>query len=143
MGKIKKILENELVGGTQNTDVYPVTSVKAVYDESNERLDNILNRRGVVNISTNYNADHIAEVLTLEQAINKVPSSDRVLGFQGKFLSESGWNNYIFIGESVTDWSDSSKWSKYYVKEEIDKVQEEQDKKLIELNDSIKGIKAY
>lgn len=142
MGKIKKILENELVGGTQNTDVYPVTSVKAVYDESNERLDNILNRRGVVNISTNYNADHIAEVLTLEQAINKVPSSDRVLGFQGKFLSESGWNNYIFIGESVTDWSDSSKWSKYYVKEEIDKVQEEQDKKLIELNDSIKGIKA-
>ncbi len=44
MGKIKKITENELVGGTQNTDVYPVTSIKAVYDENNERLDNILNR---------------------------------------------------------------------------------------------------
>ena len=43
MGKIKKITENELVGGTQSTDVYPVTSVKAVYDENNERLDNILN----------------------------------------------------------------------------------------------------
>ena len=42
MGKIKKILENELVGGTQSTDVYPVTSVKAVYDENNERLDNII-----------------------------------------------------------------------------------------------------
>ena len=42
MGKIKKILENELVGGTQTTDVYPVTSTKAVYDENNERLDNIL-----------------------------------------------------------------------------------------------------
>lgn len=64
MGKIKKILENELVGGTQTTDVYSVTSVKAVYDENNERLDHILNRRGIVNISTNYNADHIAEVLT-------------------------------------------------------------------------------
>ena len=36
MGKIKKILENELIGGTQNTDVYPVTSTKAVYDEDNE-----------------------------------------------------------------------------------------------------------
>ena len=36
MGKIKKILENELVGGTQSTDVYPVTSTKAVYDENNE-----------------------------------------------------------------------------------------------------------
>lgn len=42
MGKIKKILENELVGGTQSTDVYPVTSVKAVYDESNKRLDDII-----------------------------------------------------------------------------------------------------
>lgn len=42
MGKIKKILENELVGGTQNTDVYPVTSTKAIYDENNVRLDDIL-----------------------------------------------------------------------------------------------------
>ena len=46
MGKIKKILENELVGGTQTTDVYPVTSTKAVYDENNERLDNILGGLG-------------------------------------------------------------------------------------------------
>lgn len=43
MGKIKKILENELIGGTQSTDVYPVTSTKAVYDENNENLDSILN----------------------------------------------------------------------------------------------------
>ena len=42
MGKIKKILENELVGGTQTNDVYPVTSIKAIYDENNERLDHIL-----------------------------------------------------------------------------------------------------
>lgn len=42
MGKIKKILENELIRGTQSTDVYPVTSVKAVYDENNKRLDNII-----------------------------------------------------------------------------------------------------
>ena len=42
MGKIKKILENELVEGSQSTDIYPVTSTKAVYDENNERLDKIL-----------------------------------------------------------------------------------------------------
>lgn len=113
MGKIKKILENELVGGTQNTDVYPVTSVKAVYDENNERLDHILNRRGVVNISTNYNADHTAEVLTLEQAIAKVPSKDRVLGFQGRFLSENGWKSYVFIGDSIADWTNKTKWNNY------------------------------
>lgn len=42
MGKIKKILENELIGGIQSTDVYPVTSVMAVYDAKNVRLDTIL-----------------------------------------------------------------------------------------------------
>ena len=42
MGKIKKILENELVGGTQSTDVYPVTSTKAVYDENNKSLDDTI-----------------------------------------------------------------------------------------------------
>lgn len=46
MGKIKKILETELVGGTQSTDVYPVTSTKAVYDENNVRLDTILKKIG-------------------------------------------------------------------------------------------------
>lgn len=111
MGKIKKILENELVGGTQSSDVYPVTSVKAVYDESNERLDSILNRRGVVNISTNYNDDHIAEVLTLEQAIAKVPSSDRVLGFQGNILTADGWVTYKFIGTDITQWSNTQYWA--------------------------------
>ncbi len=111
MGKIKKILENELVGGTQNTDVYPVTSIKAVYDEKNERLDHILARRGVVNISTNYNDDHIAEVLTLPQAINKVPSSDRVLGFQGNILTPDGWITYKFIGANITQWSNIEYWA--------------------------------
>lgn len=110
MGKIKKILENELAGGTKNTDVYPVTSVKAVYDENNERLDHILARRGVVNVSTNYNDDHIAEVLTLSQAIAKVPSSDRVLGFTMTFLSSGGWKTYQFTGDSISNWSDTTKW---------------------------------
>lgn len=42
MGKIRKILETELVGGTQSTDVYPVTSTKAVFDGNNKDLDTIL-----------------------------------------------------------------------------------------------------
>ena len=109
-GKIKKLLENELVGGTQSSDVYPVTSVKAVYDEDNERLDNIIRRKGVVNISTNYNSDHIAEVLTLAQAIAKVPSNDRVLGFTMTFLSSGGWETYQFIGDSVSKWEDTTLW---------------------------------
>ena len=46
MGKIKKILDRDLVGDSQKTDVYPVTSTRAVYDENNERLDNILKSLG-------------------------------------------------------------------------------------------------
>ena len=42
MGKIKKLKDVELVGGTEQSDVYPITSTKAIYDENNERLDNIL-----------------------------------------------------------------------------------------------------
>ena len=41
MGKIGKILEKGPVEG-QTTEVYPVTSTKAVYDENNKRLDNII-----------------------------------------------------------------------------------------------------
>lgn len=120
MGKIKKILENELVGGTQNTDVYPVTSIKAVYDENNERLDHIIARKGVVNISTNYNDDHIAEVLTLPQALNKVPSSDRTLGFLGTFLTDGGWILYQFGGDSTADWTDLSLWSAIATVKQLD-----------------------
>lgn len=122
MGKIKKILENELVGGTQSTDVYPVTSVKAVYDENNERLDHILNRRGTVNISTNYNSDHTAEVLTLSQAIAKVPASDRVLGFQGNILTPDGWKSYRFTGDSITLWENTEYWD--FLVDSSDIVQE-------------------
>ena len=122
-GKIKKLLENELVGGTQSSDVYPVTSVKAVYDEENERLDNIINRRGVVNISTNYNSDHIAEVLTLKQAIAKVPSKDRVLGFQGKFLTKDGWETYTFTGDSVSDWGTIENWDSFANQSYVNKIE--------------------
>ena len=110
MGNIKKILENELIGGIQNTDIYPVTSIKAVYDDNSERLDHILNRRGIVNISTNYNDDHIAEELTFAQAIAKVPSADRVLGFQGKYLASDGWHTIIYTGDNLINWDDETKW---------------------------------
>ena len=58
MGKIKKILENELIGGTQSTDVYPVTSTQAVYDENNRRLsDFVFDKNNVINDLTTGGAD--------------------------------------------------------------------------------------
>ena len=67
-------------------------------------------RGGIVNISTNYNSNHIAEILTLSQALSKVPSTDRVLGFQGKYLATDGWHTIIYTGNSLTSWSDRTKW---------------------------------
>ena len=67
-------------------------------------------RGGIVNISTNYNSEHTAEVLTLAQALSKVPSTDRVLGFQGKYLASDGWHTIIYTGNSLTSWSDTTKW---------------------------------
>ena len=42
MGKIKKISEKKYANSAQRIDVYPVTSTKAVYDENNKSLDNII-----------------------------------------------------------------------------------------------------
>lgn len=42
MGKIKKLLESELIGGIAQTEIYPITSTKAVYDETNKPLNTII-----------------------------------------------------------------------------------------------------
>lgn len=66
MGKIKKLSESELIGGTQDTDIYPITSVKAVFDEKNTRLDTILG-----NIEQDKNA-YNRHVFTNNSKINEL-----------------------------------------------------------------------
>ena len=72
MGKIKKILENELVEGAQSTDIYPVTSTKAVYGENNNRLDNILNnlKNGIDNCVTLTSEQNITAAKTFSGGIS-------------------------------------------------------------------------
>lgn len=112
MGKIKKILENELVGGSNKTDIYPITSIKAVYDDNNNRLDNILKLKGFVNITYSYDNKGVVEALDLIDAVSLVPLSDRIPGFCGTFLSLNGWVICKFNGENLTtDWTNSDMWS--------------------------------
>ena len=95
MGKIKKILENELVGGTQNTDVYPVTSTKAVYNEDNERLDNILNRveSGIIyDVSLHNNGavfKSLQALLSSSNLSDLIPTSVRRGGITIRFIQGS------------------------------------------------------
>ena len=115
MGRVRKILESELVGGTQNTDVYPVTSTEAVYTRRNTSLGGVLDRNLPINVSTEYNDRHTPEVLTLIQAVSKIPTSSRVLGLNCRFLSAEGWKNYVYIGSTteVNDWGLSANWLEY------------------------------
>lgn len=89
----------------------------SVVDNIHEAIDEVSSighfakRGGIVNISTNYNSINTTEVLTLAQAIAKVPSEDRVLGFQGKFLTENGWVTYQFNGDSISNWNNQDYWS--------------------------------
>lgn len=86
-------------------------NVKGAIDEVSS-IGHFAKRGGTINISTNYNSTNTAEVLTLEQAIAKVPSSDRVLGFIMTFLSSEDWVTYQFIGGTITDWNNIDKWNK-------------------------------
>ena len=85
------------------------TNVQQAIDEVSS-IRHFTKKGGSVNVSTNYNSEHTAEVLTLAQALSKVPNTDRVLGFQGKYLASDGWHTIIYIGDSLTSWSDITKW---------------------------------
>lgn len=111
---------NRLLAKKANT-----ADVDTKFTEEKKRVDEVSSighfakRGGTVNISTNYNSTNTAEVLTLEQAIAKVPSTDRVLGFQGKYLAFDGWHTIIYTSDNLTNWSDKTKWIGLATEQEI------------------------
>lgn len=110
MGVIRKIKNNELVGGTQDEEVYPITSTQSVYNSQNKTLDQLLAFNLPINISANYSADYSATAYSLQEAISAVPLYDRRIGFVGTFLSKdltpNKWVTIQYNGVSV----DSSAW---------------------------------
>lgn len=110
MGVIRKIKDNELVGGTQDEEVYPITSTQSVYNSQNKTLDQLLALNLPINISANYSANYSATAYSLQEAISAVPLYDRRIGFVGTFLSKdltpNKWVTIQYNGVSV----DSSAW---------------------------------
>ena len=110
MGVIRKLKDKELVGGTQDEEVYPVTSTQAVYNSQNKTLDQLLALNLPINISVNYSANYSATAYSLQEAISAVPLYDRRIGFVGTFLSKdltpNKWVTIQYNGASV----DSSAW---------------------------------
>ena len=115
MGKVRKLREDELVGGASSTDVYPVTSTQAVFNGRNVPLNKTLVRNLPINVSLEYSDSDIPDTLTLLQAVSKIPTGDRVLGLNCRFLSAEGWKNYIYIGSTIeaSDWNLDTNWLEY------------------------------
>lgn len=110
MGVIRKLKDKELVGGTQDEEVYPVTSTRSVYNSQNKTLDQLLALNLPINISVNYSANYSATAYSLQEAISAVPLYDRRIGFVGTFLSKdltpNKWVTIQYNGASV----DSGAW---------------------------------
>lgn len=114
MGVIRKLKDKELVGGTQDEEVYPVTSTRSVYNSQNKTLDQLLALNLPINISVNYSVNYFdnysVTAYSLREAISAVPLYDRRIGFVGTFLSKdltpNKWVTIQYNGVSV----DSGAW---------------------------------
>lgn len=110
MGVIRKLKDKELVGGTQDEEVYPITSTQSVYNSQNKTLDQLLALNLPINISANYSGSYSATAYSLQEAISAVPLYNRRIGFVGTFLSKdltpNKWVTIQYNGISV----DSSAW---------------------------------
>lgn len=116
MGVIRKLKDKELVGGTKDEEVYPVTSTQSVYNSQNKTLDQLLALNLPINISTNYSANHSAATYSLQEAIRAVPLYDRKIGFVGTFLSKdltpNKWVTIQYNGSSLdgSAWFNPNSW---------------------------------
>lgn len=145
MGLSRKIKDKELVGGSTEEDIYPVTSTQSVYNSQNKTVDQLLATNLPINISANYNTDYNPIAYTLREAINMVPLCDRRIGFIGTYLSKdltpNKWITIQYNGVSMdsSSWVNTDNWVQML--SELDIVQsigESEDKVM-----SQKAIKEY
>ena len=145
MGLSRKIKDKELVGGSTEEDIYPVTSTQSVYNSHNKTVDQLLATNLPINISANYNANYNTTAYTLQEAINMVPLYDRRIGFIGTYLSKdltpNKWITIQYNGIYVdsSSWVNTDNWVQML--SELDIVQsigESEDKVM-----SQKAIKEY
>ena len=105
MGKIEKIIKKGLVEG-QTTEIYPITSTKAIYDENNKRLDKILEAsqekltelesEAIYDVSAhNNNAvfESLQSLLSNSDLNSLIPTSIRCGGMSIRFINS--YNKYV------------------------------------------------
>ena len=102
MGKIKKLHFNEIVGWAQEgtTELYPITSTMAVFDENNECLDDILK-----NIKGGTTSARALKIYSTVSSRPETPSNS-VYDYATGMLSniESGWEDIRYAPLDQAIW---------------------------------------
>ena len=86
MAYIKKLKNNELVGGTDNTDVYPITSTEAVYGPDNKNQKDV-------------NADYSERISTLEHGLDESDQTQKYI--KSRFDDLQNQLDSVTIGSGV------------------------------------------
>lgn len=119
MGIIRVIKSNELAGGEGNEPIYPVTSVRAIYDLNNRQLDSIIEEQNQGIEWTKTLAENLKDnVNTAESNIKNLTSTYNILQSNVNTIisdvdtlkvtveEKNNQNNYIVakvtVGDSVT-----------------------------------------
>ena len=107
MAYIKTLKDNELVGGTDETDVYPITHTKAIFDSNNKELEqrlaeneeklSELETKVVYDVTANNNGVNFAslsELLSNDNLSTLIPINVRCGGMSIRFIQSSD-NKYV------------------------------------------------
>ena len=125
MAKVKVLKENELIGGTDNSSVYPITHTKAVFNSNNKELDQILNEiekkveTAENNIASNANLIDTLEV-SLESTNEVADTALRILTFAStvenvKIEEQSVANKFSILYDIGKNYFVAFKDGKYYI----------------------------
>lgn len=118
MAKVKVLKESELIGGTDNSSVYPITHTKAIFNSDNKELDQILNeieekvKTAETNIasnaslidtleisleSTNEVADTALRILTFASTVENVKVEEQFVANKFNILYDIGKNYFVAL----------------------------------------------
>lgn len=90
MAKVKVLKDNELVGGTDNSSVYPVTHTKAIFDGNNKELDQRLNENDEDRELLHKQSEKL--VLSLTSNMNgaiEITDTQKIATFTAKAVTET------------------------------------------------------
>lgn len=67
-------------------------------------------KQALINASTEYNTLHSVETLTLQQAVNKVPETDKGLGKMITYFDGTNWQFRQYAGTTLSGWNAIGNW---------------------------------